>query len=133
MSVKYRIGIFILAAGFWLMVSAGSYAQMSQEELRRERVETLDELKRTQDFSGSSSWVTRGLARGLGWRMNFGGWYAPSYSSSDENDRNVAAQDSLDHTWENDFRFFTNVASRSDRKSTLNSSHSQISYATSCL
>src|SRR3989338_2379739 len=115
MSVKYRIGIFILAAGFWLMVSAGSYAQMSQEELRRERVETLDELKRTQDFSGSSSWVTRGLARGLGWRMNFGGWYAPSYSSSDENDGNVARQVPLAHRWENDFRFFTNVASRSGK------------------
>lgn len=92
-----------------------AHAQMSQEELRRERVESIESLKRTEDISGKSWWVSRGLRRSFDWRLNYGGVFSPTFTSGGDNDRDASAQDSLDHSWEQDLRFFVNAASRSGK------------------
>lgn len=80
---------------------------MSQEELRRERQETIEELQRTErDISGSSNKLWAAISRGTRWKFNYGGWYSPSFVASNENDRDAKTQDILDHSWENDLRFF---------------------------
>lgn len=98
-----------------LMLTSPSWAQMSQEELRRERIETQEELKRTEDISGKSSWVSRGVSRAFKWRMQYGGVYSPSYTFGENNDRDAKTQDSLDHTWDQDVRMFANLSSRTGK------------------
>ena len=88
---------------------------MSAEELRRERVETTEELRRTQDAFGSSSWASRAVGGGGGWRLDYGGWISPAFTSSADNDRDRAAQDALDHTWDMDLRLYTKLLSRSGK------------------
>ncbi|MBI4179535.1 alginate export family protein [bacterium] len=85
---------------------------MSAEELRRERQETIEELKRTEDVSGGSNFLWRGLSNATGWEIDYGGWYAPTYTWGDNGtDRDGARQDLIDHTWEHDLRTFIRVAS----------------------
>lgn len=98
-----------------ILLVSPAVAQMSAEDLRRERQETLEALRRTEDFSGKSSWVSRGLSRASGWRMKFGGVYSPSYTSGGNNDRDGSMQDALDHTWDQDVRMFFHLTSRSGK------------------
>ncbi|MBI4179453.1 alginate export family protein [bacterium] len=84
---------------------------MSQEELRREQQETIEELRGTEDVSGSANRLWGALARGTGWKFIYGGWYSPSYVFSNQNDRDRKTQDLLDHAWENDLKLFLNSQS----------------------
>ncbi|OGH59211.1 MAG: hypothetical protein A3G34_02710 [Candidatus Lindowbacteria bacterium RIFCSPLOWO2_12_FULL_62_27] len=85
---------------------------MSQEELRRERQETYEELRRTQDVSGGSNFIWRGLSNATGWEVDYGGWYAPQYTGGDNGtDRDKGTPDTLEHTWEHDWRFFLRITS----------------------
>lgn len=96
-------------------VSPG-FAQMSQEELRRERQETYEELRKTQDMSGSSNFIWRGLSNATGWELDYGGYYAPTFTSGDNGtDHSKATPDALDHTWEHDLRMFLRVNSASKK------------------
>ncbi|MBI4178391.1 alginate export family protein [bacterium] len=83
-------------------------AQHSAEEIRRERQEALDELRRTE-----KSWET--YQRSPGWRMNFGSWLSSSYAGSDQDDRDRSTPDLLDHVWDHDLRFYASGRSGSGR------------------
>lgn len=88
------------------------HAQMSAEELRRERMESVEELRRTQDVSGGSNFLWRGLSNATGWEIDYGGYYAPTYTSGDNGtDRASSQSDALEHTWEHDMRTFLKISS----------------------
>lgn len=90
----------------WLMILVlclPAYAQMSEEELRRERVETTEELQRTESLSAAAMRASRDKR---GWLFDYGYTYASSYTASDENDRQPTKQDDPDHTWDNEFNIF---------------------------
>lgn len=92
-----------------------AYGQGSAEEIRRERVETIEELRRTEDISGRSSWISRRARTAFLWRASFGGVYSPSFTTGDNNDRDASAPDSIDHTWDHDLRWFAHLTSHSRR------------------
>lgn len=91
-----------------IFAAAPAFAQMSAEELRRERFETIDFLRRTEK-------IREDYLRSPGWRSSFGGWVSTSYAGADNDDRDKSAQDALDHTWDNDLRFFLNAQSGTGR------------------
>ncbi|OGH56504.1 MAG: hypothetical protein A3I06_03575 [Candidatus Lindowbacteria bacterium RIFCSPLOWO2_02_FULL_62_12] len=93
------VGLISLAACLLPVASPESRAQLSEEELRRERLETVEELRRTE-----TEWEK--YIRSRGWSVSYGGWLSSSFGSSDNDDRNRSVQDSLDHTWDQEFRWF---------------------------
>lgn len=118
MNFKYPfVSVISVSVCVWFVFSAfPAVAQMSQEELRRERQETVEELRRTEDVSGSSNWIFRSISNATGWEMDYGGWYAPSYTAGDNGtDRDNSVSDALEHTWEHDLRLFARLSSASQR------------------
>ncbi len=98
-----------------LFLNCPAYSQISMEEARREKLETVEELRRTEKVFGRSSWMTSSLYRNFGWRTNVGGWVSTSYTGGDNNDRNAALPDVLDHSWDQELRFFMGISSGTGR------------------
>lgn len=119
MSIKYpvfksRASVFVRVRPWLilLLLSSPAFGQISQEELRRERREIVEELRKTQDVSGGSNFIWRGLSNATGWEIDYGGWYAPTFTNGDNGtDRDASTQDLLDHTWEHDLRMFVRMTS----------------------
>ncbi len=104
------VPVWSVLIGLCLLLPAS--AQPSSEDQRRDREETREELRRTQDVSGGSNFLWRGLSNATGWEIDYGGWYAPQFTSGDNGtDRNSSAQDLIDHTWEHDLRMFIRMNS----------------------
>ena len=99
------------------VASQQSFAQMSAEELRKEQIETIEALKRTEDISGGSSRLFGDLGRRTGWLFQYGASSSVTYTGGDNgSDRNSAVQDAQDHNYDYEMKPFITVQS-ADRKS----------------
>ena len=83
------------------LLPAPAAAQMSGEDRRRERVESVDELRRTEDGLGAS--------RRRGWLLDIGSTISTTYTTSDDNDRQDTVADAEDHAWVYDGRVYALV------------------------
>jgi len=93
------------------------YAQMSDEELRRERMETIEALQSTENISGGSSKLFGELGRRTGWIFNYGAASSISWTGGDNgSDRSYAVSDASEHAMDYEVKPFINVTTK-DRKS----------------
>lgn len=79
------------------------FAQLSEEELRRERIEVTEDLERTEKLSVAA---TRARKDRIGWMFDYGFTSSVAYTASGNNDRNQSALDDPDHTWDNDINAY---------------------------
>lgn len=109
-----RVGLCLaLAALAAAVVSiAPAMAQLSDEELRAERIETIEDLQRTEELSAAA---LRAKRDSRGWLFDYGFNTGAGYTASGENDRNPRAQDDPDHVWDQDFNLF-GILQSVDRK-----------------
>lgn len=75
----------------------------SDEELRAEMVESVEDLRRTEDLTATA---IRARKDKRGWLFDYGSNFSSNYSASDDNDRNPVAQDDPDHTWDHEIQLF---------------------------
>lgn len=115
---RYRFGYLpLLLAGSLLPLLTGSaFAQLSDEELRRERLETIEQLQYTEELSGSSSRLGAELLERYGWLMDYGGQTAISWTGGENNDRQSGELDSTDHNYDYDLNAFLSVSNKSKAK-----------------
>jgi len=99
-------------AAFSLIFILPARAQMSEEEARVQMVESVEEKRHTEEMAAHA---LRSRRDKRGWLLDYGYTAAVSYTASDDNDRNPAAQDDPDHVWDNEYNLFGVVASV-DRK-----------------
>ncbi|OGH57058.1 MAG: hypothetical protein A3G34_08245 [Candidatus Lindowbacteria bacterium RIFCSPLOWO2_12_FULL_62_27] len=107
------LGFVVLASVAWLLAPGfqkGANAQMSAEELRREQIETIEALKRTEDISGGSSRMFGDLGRKTGWIFTYGSPMSVQNTWGDNgSDRNSSEADAQDHSWDYEVKPFLNV------------------------
>ena len=94
-----------------LAVGPAAYAQLSEEELRRERIETIEQLKSTEEIFGTSSRAGAGMFDKYGMIMDYGGAASISYTGGSNNDRNqghdAGSLDSTDHNYDYELNLFS--------------------------
>ncbi|OGH60321.1 MAG: hypothetical protein A3G34_09770 [Candidatus Lindowbacteria bacterium RIFCSPLOWO2_12_FULL_62_27] len=89
-----------------------SYAQQSEEEARVGMVESVEEMRYTEELTATAFRARRDK---LGWLFDYGYTAGFSYTAAEEGDRDRTSQDDPDHTWDHEFNIFGAVASV-DRK-----------------
>ena len=118
MDFRFRISDF----GFKIMVSISvavaccllpvfsrspAFAQNeNEEELRRERVEKVEEMRRTEDISGSSFRFWKEPTKTRGVLFDYGSTWSPSYTTATNTDRNAGKPDAEGRTWTQDFNLY---------------------------
>lgn len=102
---------------FLIPAHPAAFAQSEEEEeIRRERVEKIEDMRRTEDISGSSFSIWKQPSRKRGVLFDYGATLAPAYTTSENNDRNGNVPDPEDRTWAYDFDIYGILVSV-DRKS----------------
>lgn len=102
---------FAAAAAFLFLFAPGRFvfpvgAQSEDEELRAERAEKAEEMRRTEDISGSAFRIWKEPTKKRGLLFDYGSTLAPAYTTSENNDRNGNAADPEDRTWAYDFDLY---------------------------
>ncbi|MBI4180243.1 alginate export family protein [bacterium] len=103
---------FPLSLSPFLPFSLPANAQISEEELRRERIETTEDLRRTEELTAAALRARRDKR---GWLFDYGGNSSFAYTGSNDNDRDRTTPDSQDHSWDYEVNLFS-VLSSVDRR-----------------
>ena len=112
---RFRYAIFIAVAPVCLSLGTPTpvFAQLSDEELRRERVETIEQLKSTEQVFGSSTRMGSDLFDKYGWIMEYGGVASITYTGGTNNDRFEdpdTGLDSTDHNYDYELNLFGSIS-----------------------
>lgn len=94
----FRHAIFIAVSVVFLSFNTLASAQLSEEELRRERIETIEQLKSTEQIFGTSSRAGAALMDKYGMIFEYGGAASITYTGGSNNDRNESQDTGLDIT-----------------------------------
>ncbi len=94
--------ILILILTGWMGSWPGSraFAIMSAEDRRRDRADSMEDLKYSE-----GSPTQPGIWR-RGWLVDYGSNLSLSYTASENEDRQDTVQDSLDHSWAQEIRLY---------------------------
>ncbi|MBI4179816.1 alginate export family protein [bacterium] len=84
-------------------------ARAETEDERRERIERLEELRRTEEVTGASLKLGSELVKRLGWFMEYGGTGRYTYTGGDDNDRAYGTQDSQEFSKDYELNLFLNM------------------------
>ncbi len=106
---------WIALASFFLFLTASPVVAEdadAEEEARQERVESVEDLRRTEELTAAALRMRRDKR---GWIFDYGYTGGVGYTSSTDNDRNPKGQDDPDHVWDQDLNIFF-LTARADRK-----------------
>lgn len=98
----------------WMLVGAvlsflPVAAWAETEEERRDRMERIEQMKRTEDVTGSSAQIFSKLSKSLGWFIDYGGTARFTHTGGRDNDRSYSTQDALAFTREYEGNAYLNM------------------------
>lgn len=93
---------------------AVSSAQAETEEERRDRIERLEQLRRTEEVTGEAPRIWSEFSKRLGWWADYGGTARGTYTGGDNNARNAGSgigysQDAIEFTKDYELNLFLNL------------------------
>lgn len=106
---KTRNLLYLMAIACCLLQQSSPVAHAETEDERRDRVERAEQLKRTEEVTGTTSKLLAGISKRLGWIIDNGGTARMTYTGGDEGDLSYATQDATEFTKDYELNVFINM------------------------
>lgn len=104
---RWLVNLLVLACLLAPFLALSAVAETEEE--RRDRIERMEQLKRTEEVTGGSSRLWSELSKKLAWYVDYGGTARLTYTGGHDNDRNHGTSDATAFSKDYELNAFFNM------------------------